>query len=730
MSHFYILQFINLRFCGFAAFLLLPFLLFSQNNKLTMSDAVLKRAALAPANLKQLQWIPGTAQFAHIIGNKIVRVNAPDLAADTLDVLPAINDGLKSLHAKPLENIPAMHWADADKWTFRAERRYFTYSLAEGLSQKNEYPEGAENLDFHDKTFNAAYTLGDELRVSVDGKEMPVAKSEEDGIVYGKSVHRDEFGIFKGTFWSPTGRYLAFYRMDERMVTRYPVYVLDSMPAQVRHVRYPYSGTKSHHVTVGVFDTQNGKKIYLKTGEPAEQYLTNVAWSPDEKFILIAVVNREQNQMWLKQFDATTGTFVKTLFEEKNERYVEPEEPAVFVPGNNAQFVWQSERDDFNHLYLYDISGKMLRQLSKGAMPVTKFYGFSADGERCFYQMADETGLNRYIFSSNLKTGEITRLNDDEGTHHGLVNSTGEWVLDVFSNTATPRFVYVHAVQNPAERRIVFGAKNPLDGYQIGLTRLVTIPSIGGPVLNARMILPPDFDAKKKYPAIVNVYNGPRVQLVTNTWLGGGDLWMHRLAQEGYVVFALDGRGSANRGFAFESAVHRRMGDAEIEDQMTGVSYLKAQTFIDADRVGVYGWSYGGFMATSLMTRPEAKGAFKCGIAGGPVIDWRMYEIMYTERYMDTPQENPEGYDKSSLFNYIDNLSGRLLMIHGSSDDVVLWQHSLRYIRECVRKGKPIDYFVYPEHLHNVLGKDRIHLFEKIEQFFNDNLRDAKGERP
>ncbi|MEZ4967765.1 MAG: DPP IV N-terminal domain-containing protein [Saprospiraceae bacterium] len=707
---------------------LLPFLLLAQN-KLTMSDAILKgRTALAPANLSRLQWIPGTGQFTHIIGEKVVRVQADNLATDTLDLLSGINESLKTLGAAPLEGLAPFSWIDDAHIRFSANDDLYTYALTGELTRVNHLPADIENTDTHGKTFNTAYTKGDGLWVSVDGKETEVAHSEAEGIVYGKSVHRDEFGIYKGTFWSPSGRYLAFYRMDESMVTPYPIYVLDSMPAQVRYIRYPYAGTKSHHVTLGVFDAQTGKTVYLKTGEPAEQYLTNIAWTPDDKYILIAVVNREQNHMWLRQYDAGNGNFVKTLFEESSDRWVEPEHPAEFVPGSNEQFVWQSERDGFNHLYLYDLSGKTPAQLSKGAMPVINFYGFSADGKQCFYQVADETGLNRYVFSTDLNSGVISRLGDDEGIHNALINDAGEWVLDVFSNTATPRFIYLYRTVNPADRRIVFGAKNPLDGYSIGLTRLLTLPSPGGVVLNARMILPPDFDSKKKYPALVYVYNGPHVQLVTNTWLGNGELWMHRMAQEGYVVFVLDGRGSANRGYEFESSIFRHLGDFEIEDQLTGLNYLKAQTFIDAGRVGVFGWSYGGFMSTSLMTRPEAKGAFRCGVAGGPVIDWRMYEIMYTERYMDTPQENPEGYEKSSLFNYIDNLDRRLLMIHGSSDDVVLWQHSLRYIRECVRKGKQIDYFVYPEHLHNVRGKDRVHLFEKIEQFFNENLRDVKSE--
>ncbi|MFN0176495.1 MAG: DPP IV N-terminal domain-containing protein, partial [Saprospiraceae bacterium] len=711
--------------------LLLP-LTGSAQNKFSMSDAFLKRATLAPSNLKQLQWIPGTTTFTHVLGDKMVVVNAPDLKSDTIFLLPKINEGLAALGAPSLPNLPNMTWMEDGNLWFRTEKDIFTYSPDKGLSKKNWYPAEAENVDIADKTFAAAYTLGNGLWANIAGKELGIAKSEGDGIVYGKSVHRDEFGIFKGTFWSPSGRFLAFYRMDESMVTKYPIYVLDSMPATVREVRYPYAGTTSHHVTLGIFDTQTAKTIYLKTTPEgvAEQYLTNVSWTPDDKYVLIAVVNRAQDHLWFNQYDASTGAFVKTIFEESSDKWVEPEKPAVFVSGSNEEFLWQSERDGYNHLYLCNLNGKTVRQISKGAMPVTAFYGFDTKGENCFYQVADETGMNRYVISSNLKTGVLTRLNQEEGVHHALVNSTGEWVLDVFANAATPRLIYLSRWADPAKREIIFGAKNPLEGYSLGLTRISTVPSKGGMQLNTRMILPPDFDSKKQYPVLVYLYGGTHAQLVSNTWLAGAELWMHHMAQEGYIVFTVDGRGSANRGFAFESAIHRRIGDVEIEDQLAGIEYLKAQTFVDPARIGVFGWSYGGFMTTSLMTRPESKDVFKCGVAGGPVIDWRMYEIMYTERYMDTPQENPEGYAKNSLYQYVDNLTGRLLMIHGTSDDVVLWQHSLRYIRECVRRGKQIDYFAYPEHLHNVMGKDRVHLFEKIERFFNENLRDAKVARP
>ncbi len=711
---------------GLAALVLaLPLGLFSQNTggKITMADAILKgRTTLAPANLKQLKWVPGTAEFTHVVGRKICRVQAASLKADSLDWLPQLNAGMAKIGLDTLKEWKAVNWLDREHLWFSTGKDILTFSPAEGLAKINAFPEAAENTDFHEKTGNVAYVLGKQLWVNADAVAYQIAESEEDGIVYGKSVHRDEYGITKGTFWSPSGRRLAFYRMDERAVTQYPIYELDSMPAQVRQIRYPYAGAASHTVTIGVFSLDDGKTIYLETGATPDQYLTNVEWSPDNQFVTVAVLNRATNHLWFKQFEAATGKFVRTVFEETNDKWLEPQHPAFFIPGRADEFLWLSQRDGFEHLYRYNLKGEMLGQISRGNFPVTAFYGFDAGGTACFFQTADETAMNRILWKSDLKTGKMTRLNVADGLHNGQVNSTGEWLLDNFSDLTTPRVIECVDLKKQA-RQVVFKAKNPLENLSTGQIQFLKIPSPGGTSLNARMILPPDFDPKKRYPALVYLYNGPHVQLVANGWLGTSELWMHRMAQEGTIIFSIDGRGSANRGLAFEQAIHRQLGTAEIADQVAGAKYLRAQAFVDSTRMGIFGWSYGGFMTTSMMTRPEAKGLFKAGVAGGPVIDWKMYEIMYTERYMDTPQENPEGYAKASLFNNIDNLDGRLLMIHGSSDDVVLWQHSLRYIREAVKKGKQLDYFVYPEHLHNVLGKDRVHLFNKIEAFFQDNLR-------
>lgn len=711
------------RFFCLIATILLPSFLWSQQ-KLTIADAVNKgRSALAPANLSQLQWIPGAEAFAYVAQNRAVRVAAQTLRTDTLDLLPLINAQLKLAERPPLARL-AIRWADSEHVRFQTSGESWTFSLADGqIRLVNAWPQDAQNLDLHENTQNAAYTRNGGLYFSAGMSERLIAQSEKPGIVYGESVHRNEFGIKKGTFWSPSGRSIAFYRMDESMVATYPIYELDSMPAVGRLIRYPFSGAQSHHVTVGVYHLDSGKTIWLDTGQPAEQYLTNIAWTPDESGILVAVINRDQNHMQLRLYDAQNGAPLRTLFEEKSETWTEPENPAVFVPGREDHFLWESERDGLNRLYLYDLEGRLLRQISRGDGPVTQFYGFSADGQYCFYQEADATAMNRLLVRAPLYNRSLpTPLTRDQGVHHALISPSGDHLLDLYSNPNTPRIIRLISTKNTDVKKTIFEAPNPLADYKTGLTRLLAIPSPGGFALNARMILPPDFDAAKRYPAIVYVYNGPHVQLVSNAWLAGAEVWMHYMAQEGFVIFTLDGRGSAHRGHAFESAIYRRLGDAEIEDQLAGLAYLRDQPFIDPKRIGVYGWSYGGFMATSLMTRPEAKGAFKCGVAGGPVIDWSMYEIMYTERYMDTPEQNPEGYRKSNLLNYVDNLDGRLLMIHGGADDVVLWQHSLLYVRECVRKGKQLDYFVYPHHLHNVSVPERAHLFEKIERFFKENL--------
>ncbi len=580
-------------------------------------------------------------------------------------------------------------------------------------------PDTAENIDVNFSKKIVAYTIGNNLWLQYDnGERFAISNDTTDGIVYGKSVHRNEFGIEKGTFWSNTGRYLAFYRMDETMVTQYPLVDISTRIATLKPIRYPMAGMKSHEVTVGIFDVLTKKIIYLKTGEPKEQYLTNISWSYNDEYVGIAVLNREQNHMKFNLYDVKTGNFVKTLFEEKNERYVEPLHPAIFI--NKSQFIWQSQRDGYNHLYLYDIEGNLIKQLTKGEWVVTQYLGYNAKSNNVYFLSTNPSPLERHLWKINLNTLKMTKITNVKGLHEIYANGDFTYFIDTYSNLSTPT---TYDLINEKERvRTIVKADNIFVDYAMPTVEIITIKAADNKTdLYARIIKPHNFNKNQKYPLILYVYGGPHVQMVQNEWLAGASLWDFYMAQQGYIVATIDNRGSANRGFEFESCIHRQLGINEVQDQKKFVDHLIQQGYIDEKRIGVFGWSYGGFMTINLMTTyPEI---FKVGVAGGPVIDWKYYEVMYGERYMDTPQENPEGYEKTSLINKAKNLKGKLEIIHGYIDDTVVLQHSLAFIEECIKLGIQVDYFIYPKHAHNVRGKDRIHLMNKVTTYFNDYLK-------
>ncbi|TGE25418.1 S9 family peptidase [Hymenobacter aquaticus] len=698
----------------------------AQQKLLTMEDAFLNRS-LQPQNLRQLTWIPGSNdEYSYVRAtggqDELVRGAATTSQPTAVVPLTRLSAALQAAGGAEVKAFPAVQWLNGAAFVLTSNGQVYRYDVGSGQASKLvRYAADAENVDADASRTRVAYTKDQNLFVSLTGRENEAVTQESNpAIVNGQAAHRSEFGITKGTFWSPQGQKLAFYRMDQTMVTDYPIVTVLPTPAQAVPIKYPMAGDKSHEVTVGVYDVASRKTVFLQTGETREQYLTNLSWSPDEKFIYVAVLNRAQNHMQLKQFDAASGAFVNTLFEEKDEKYVEPQHPLLFVPGHPDQFVWQSQRDGYNHLYLYSTSGKLLRQLTKGAFVVTDVLGFDAKGKELLFTATAHDGLDRQVQAVSL-SGKLRRISQAAGTHAGTLSPSGKYVLDNFSSATTPRLIQTLRVADGQVGATLLTAPNPVEGYALGQTKLVTVQAADGQTtLNARLITPPNFDPAKKYPTVVYLYGGPHVQLVTNSWLGGANLWMQLMAQKGYVVFTIDSRGSGNRGRAFEQATFRQLGTQEMQDQLRGVEYLKSLPYVDAARIGIHGWSFGGFMTTTMMTR--SPGTFKVGIGGGPVIDWRLYEVMYTERYMDTPQENPEGYAKANLLNYVDQLRGRLLLIHGTVDDVVVWQHSLDYLKTAVDKGMQLDYFVYPGHPHNVGGKDRVHLYHKITQYFDEHL--------
>ncbi len=694
----------------------------AQNKMLTSND--LMNGSLYPSRVRSVQFIGKSNRFAFVRDNKLY--SGTSSSQKEIVSLENLSNAYQTLESGSLRYFPNVKFVNDREFQFTVSNNVYHYNIkTKSISKIATYDKEAENIDFETHTYQVAYTKGNSLYVS-RGHDVTTVGEGADGLVYGQSVHRSEFGIEKGTFWSPQGNLLAFYRMDESMVTEYPMVNTATRITTPTPIRYPMAGMKSHEVTVGIFNTLKNTTVYLKTRRDTtvaerEMYLTNLSWSPDEKTLYIAKINREQNHTWLESYDAETGNLNKVLFEEKNDRYTEPADGLYFLPTKPNQFLWLSYRDGYKHIYLYTTDGNLVKQVTKGDFEVQSIIGTDPKGENVFFYSNIENPTERAAYSVNIKTGNITRLTPDHGTHTIAANASGTLFIDSYSNTNVPANV---ALVSAKGRKMsdIYSAPNPLADYAMPEIETGTIKAADGKTdLCYRLIKPLNYNNGQKYPTLVYVYGGPHSQLVTDSWLAGGNLYFLFLAQQGYVVFTVDNRGTDNRGFEFESCTHRHLGQIEMADQMEGVKFLQKLSYVDTARMGVEGWSFGGFMTITMkLAHPEI---FKVGCAGGPVIDWKWYEVMYGERYMDTPQENPDGYADNSLVRKAKNLKGRLLVIHGAEDPTVVWQNSLEFIDACIKAGRQVDYFVYPHHPHNVGGRDRLHLYRKMFQYYEDFLK-------
>jgi dipeptidyl-peptidase-4 len=700
---------------------------FAQNKQLTMQDAMSNaRTTLAPENLSQIQFRYGTEDYVYAkrVGNAPVWFsgNAKSKSDEPFLSLTQLNQKLKSAGRDTLKAMPMVQFNQGPDWILNLNgskvalnpvKNTVNVLVDEKLAAMSNVEESASGYVAYLDNFNLFVAKGtDQHQVTNDGSK---------DLVYASSVHREEFGISKGTFWSNSGNLLAFYRMDQSMVSDYPIIDWTSRPAKNVNIKYPMAGDKSHQVTIGVYNAATKALVYLKTGLPVEQYLTNIAWSPDDKYVYVAVLNREQNHMKLNRYDAVTGDFLNTLFEERDDKYVEPLVPMLFLKNDPSKFIWQSNRDGWNHLYLYNANGKLVKQLTKGNWEVLDVKGFDAKGDQLFYVSTAESPLTRNLYLLNVRTGNSRRITQGFAVHNTQVSSSGNTVIDNYSSPEVPRVIQLLETAS-LKSKVLLKASNPLAAYATGNSEMLTLKGKSGDDLYASLYKPVGYDANKKYPVIVYWYGGPHAQLITNSWnAGAGDYWFRYMAERGYVVLTVDVRGSDNRGKVFEQSMFRRAGEVQMEDMMTAVDYLKSQPYVDASNMGLFGWSFGGFATTDFMlTHP---GVFKAAVAGGPVINWQFYEIMYTERYMDTPQENPEGYAATYLSNRVDQLKGKLLLIHGQQDPVVVQQHSVDFVKHAVDKGVQVDYMIYPGHEHNVIGKDRAHLYQKVTDYFMQNLK-------
>ncbi len=719
---------IKMHRCFPPALLFLPLLALSQPRVLTVEEGTGMNPKLSPANLSQLQWLPGSNRYVYVAKNSLVQGTPGKEFRDTLVRLGQLNALMSFNGFDTLRRFPAITFLDDDRFRFVSGNKLFVCNIPENsVRQVNTWNEKAANLDITSPTLSAAFTLDNNLYIARNGKTTAVSQEDNEGIVYGSDrVHRNEFGISKGTFWSPDGLSLAFYRMDERMVTEYPLVDISTRIATVNPTRYPMAGMKSHEVTVGIYNTRNGNTLYLDTrpfpGEDSAAravYLTNITWSPDGRYIYIATLNRDQDHMRLNRYDATDGRFIKTLFEERDSRYVEPQQGPRFLPGDDGRFIWESRRDGYNHLFLYDSEGQLIRQLTRGEWEVTEFLSTDAAGTTAWFACNKDNPLERQVFRCAIKTGIVDPVTTQAGTHAGLVSPDGKLVIDSWSSAGVARQIDLLDREGTWKQTLLQN-DNPLKEIELGETTVFTVKSEDQQDLYCRMIKPVGFDPRKQYPVIIYVYGGPHSQLITNSWLNGAGLFLNFLAGQGFIVFTLDNRGTANRGAAFEQAIFRHLGEKEVLDQMEGVKFLKKQEYVDTNRIGINGWSYGGFMTLSMVLKHP--GTFKVAACGGPVTDWKYYEVMYGERYMDMPATNPEGYREACLTDRVKDLTGKVLIIHDDQDGTVVPQNSLTFLKKCVEEGKQVDFFLYPGHEHNVRGKDRVHLNRKLTDYFLGNL--------
>ena len=596
---------------------------------------------------------------------------------------------------------------------------------------------GQEFADWNNASKAVAYVSDHNLYVmDAEGKTTQLSTDGSREIVYGQAVHRNEFASMKGTFWSPDGTKLAFNRMDQSMVADYPQVNTFEREATYEPDKYPMCGMTSHKVTIGVYDMKTGKTVYLKAGDPTDRYFTNLAWAPDGKKVYMFELNRDQNDCRLTAYDAETGEKTGELYREVDEKYVEPLNPIVFLPWDKSQFIMQSRQDGYNHLYLCTLGmhgSRMasntesleVEQLTEGKWEVLSVLGFNSKTKSIIYKSNEASPIQQNVYSVSVANKKRTRIDEGgKGWHEGsTISASGRYLLDNYQEPTVPRRIVAIDTQT-GKSHCILNAKDPWKekGYNIPEYSCGKLKAADGTTdLYWRMVKPVDFDPNKKYPTVVYVYGGPHAHNVDARWHYSSRSWETYMAQKGYLLFILDNRGSEHRGKDFEQATFRQLGQEEMKDQMKGVEYLKSLPYVDQDRMGVHGWSFGGFMTISLMTNyPDV---FKVGVAGGPVIDWKWYEVMYGERYMDTPESNPEGYAKTSLLNKAKDLKGKLQIITGMNDPTVVPQNCLMFLNACSEAGTQPDFFAYPGEGHNMMGHKSVHLHERITQYFEDYLK-------
>jgi len=560
------------------------------------------------------------------------------------------------------------------------------------------------------------------------GIDVPLTTDGREHVFVGQFdwAYQEEFASVRtGFFWAPDGQHIAFFQLDETEVPEFPIVDFVPVENEVQSTRYPKAGENNSIVRVGVVSIDNPHIVWLGVGSETDIYIPRIKWLPDSQSLVIYRLNRAQNRLDLLLGDISSGSTRAVLVEEAADGWIDIYDGLAFLK-HGERFIWSSNRDGFKHLYLYDIQGNLIRQLTQGSWEVDSVVAVDEETGFVYFSAGKENVWDRDLYKVDLNGEALTRLTEQEGWHSIDMNPSCEYYLDYFSDFTTPTIVSLHSsdgklldVIDPNE-----ALKETLKGYRLSRPDFFSFDTDYGAKLNALMIKPPDFDPSKKYPVLIYVYGGPGSQTVVNAWDTDSrhrQLWHKMLTQNGYIMFTVDNRGTGGRGKDWMKVVYRQLGEAEVQDQLAGVQYLRKLPYVDGTRIGVWGWSYGGYMTSMCML----KGAdyFKAGISVAPPTDWRDYDSIYTERYMGKPQHNTEGYIASSAITHAEDLKGKLLLIHGTSDDNVHFSNSMQLVYAFQIAHVPFDMMVYPRQLHHIDDHDaRLHLFSSMSKYVLQNL--------
>ncbi len=555
---------------------------------------------------------------------------------------------------------------------------------------------------------------GAEAAATADGKRNEIINGATDW------VYEEEFSMDVAFAWSPDGKNIAYYKFDESRVKEFNLTYYGELYPKEERYKYPKAGEDNSVVSINIYNLSSASSREIFKTDKVWEYVPRIQWTTSSDLLSFQRTNRHQNVLELV-FYSLSENKTNVVLKEENNSFIEITDDLTYL-SDGKRFIWTSSRDGYNHIYLYDITGKKLQQVTAGKYDVTKYYGFDEKSQTFYYQSAERSPLERHIYSISL-SGKKKTLTTSAGIHNAAFTKGLRYFVDTYSSLGTPFTCDLNDQSGKLIRTLENNenTRKNLAACRLGNADTLSFLTADNVRIYGWIITPPDFDKAKKYPVLMHVYGGPGVQTVTNDWDGPNYLWHQLLAQKGYIVVSFDNRGTPGRGLDFANCIYKDMGNLEVKDQLSALNFMKQQNYVDGNRIGVWGWSFGGYMTSLLMTKGE--GAFKAGIAVAPVTTWRYYDSIYTERYLQTPQENPKGYDDNSPINFAKGLKGKFMLVHGSTDDNVHMQNTMDFVTALVKANKQFDQFIYPNKNHGIYGGNtRLHLYTQMTNFLLQNL--------